>query len=323
MTIEEKLNSIRQTKEDIKTSLRNKGIEISDTDPFSNYPIKIDGIGSGEMNVEEYFDTEHRISSGSNQGGDWANCVQKLPALKCTTGTSLNYAFYKYNGTTLDLSLFDTSNVVNLAYVFNNCSNLLELNLSSFNTEKVTTMSNLFNNCKKLQKINISSFNTQNTNTMASMFSNCRELKEIDVSKFNTEKVTSFVNMFYYCMLLTELNLSSFKTPLVTTMGSMFYYCNALESLDLSTFATPKLTNVSSMFYMCRNLKHIDMRNFDFTNVTSYSLMFGNSAGDSIPNSCEIIVKDETAKTWLTSKFTRLTNVKTVEEYELEQASGE
>ena len=51
------------------------------------------------------------------------------------------------------------------------------------------------------------------------------------------------------------------------------------------------------------------MRNFDFTNVASYSTMFYN-----VPTDCLIIVKDDTAKTWITSKFTTLTNVKTVAE---------
>ena len=59
------------------------------------------------------------------------------------------------------------------------------------------------------------------------------------------------------------------------------------------------------------------LRNFDFANVgTSYNNMFGSSATSGVPNDCEIIVKDDTAKTWITGKFTRLTNVKTVAELE-------
>ena len=65
------------------------------------------------------------------------------------------------------------------------------------------------------------------------------------------------------------------------------------------------------MFRACSSLTNLDIRNFDFTNVTSYSNMFTG-----VPKDCLIIVKDDTAKTWLTSKFTTLTNVKTVAELE-------
>jgi len=44
--------------------------------------------------------------------------------------------------------------------------------------------------------------------------------------------------------------------------------------------------------------------------------MFGSSASNGVPDNCLIIVKDETAKQWITSKFSRLTNVKTIVEYE-------
>lgn len=145
----------------------------------------------------------------------------------------------------------------------------------------------------------------------------CTEYRLLLMPKiiFN-DNITALQYMFNNCMNATNIDTSGFNTTNVTNMANMFYYCNALTSLDLSSFETPALTNVSNMFYMCRALKHIDMRNFDFTNVTNYSNMFGASAGDGVPNSCEIIVKDDTAKTWITTNFSRLTGVKTVAEYE-------
>lgn len=54
MTIEEKLNSIRQTKEAIKTSIRNKGVDLEDTAPFNTYPSKID-----EIETQAIIETEN------------------------------------------------------------------------------------------------------------------------------------------------------------------------------------------------------------------------------------------------------------------------
>ena len=94
----------------------------------------------------------------------------------------------------------------------------------------------------------------------------------------------------------------------------MFGSCSKLTSLNLSNFDTSKVTSMYRMFNGCKSLTHLDIRNFDFTKVTSYSNMFGSSASTGVPDNCEIIVKDDAAKTWITSKFSRLTNVKTVAE---------
>lgn len=101
------------------------------------------------------------------------------------------------------------------------------------------------------------------------------------------------------------LTLKGLDTSKVTDMSIMFSYCSELTALDLSSFNTSNVTNMSSMFSSCYGLQHLDISNFDFTNVTSYDYMF-----DGVPENCEILVKDETAKEWITSKFTNLTNVK-------------
>ena len=114
--------------------------------------------------------------------------------------------------------------------------------------------------------------------------------------------------------------MENFDTKKVTNMSNCFSGCfkyvpvSGLCSLDLSSWETDELTNTSGMFNNCTKLGHIDMRKFDFTNVTNYSNMFGASGSNGVPNDCEIIVKDNTAKTWIQTNFSRLTNVKTVSE---------
>ena len=200
-------------------------------------------------------------------------------------------SFYHYSGTELneELANLDTSNITNMSYMFNELSKTTSLNLSGFNTSNVTNMLYLFGNSRKLTSLNISGWNTSN--------------------------VTNMNQMFYSCEGFTSLDVSSLDTSKVTNMNYMFSYCTNLIELDLSNFNTSNVTSMYSMFYGCTKLTRLDIRNFDFTKVTSYTTMFGSSSSI-VPNNCLIIVKGETEKQWITSKFSNLTNVKTVAELE-------
>ena len=44
----------------------------------------------------------------------------------------------------LNLSIFNAINVINMSYMFNECSSLNELNLSSFNTNNSVNMNSMF-----------------------------------------------------------------------------------------------------------------------------------------------------------------------------------
>ena len=46
--------------------------------------------------------------------------------------------------------------------LFSNCKNLINLDLSSFNTINVIDMSEMFKSCKKIINLDLSSFNTNN-----------------------------------------------------------------------------------------------------------------------------------------------------------------
>lgn len=151
----------------------------------------------------------------------------------------------------------------------------------------------------------VKNLNTTGVTDMSNTFSHCSNIPSLDLNSFDTSNVTTMSNIFGGCEKLTLLDLSNFNTQNVTDMSYMFASCGMLTSLDLSSFDTPNVTNMSYMFNWCQSLQHLDISNFDFTNVTSYTNMFFI-----VPSSCEILVKDETAKEWITSKFTNLTNVK-------------
>ena len=57
-----------------------------------------------------------------------------------------------------------------MSSMFNECSLLKVLNITNFNTDNVINMSSMFNECSLLKEINITNFNTNNVINMRYMF---------------------------------------------------------------------------------------------------------------------------------------------------------
>lgn len=132
---------------------------------------------------------------------------------------------------------------------------------------------------------------------------------DYEVANLDTSKIKNMSYMFYQCVNLTSLNLTNFDVSSVENFEAMFAMCSKLKSLNLSNWVISNATNMNYMFQECEELENLDIRTMDFTNVTNSSNIFRD-----IPNDCEVIVKDETAKAWVLNKNSNLTNVKTVAE---------
>ena len=176
----------------------------------------------------------------------------------------------------------DTSEVTNMAYMFNSCSSLTSLDLSNFDTSKVTNFDSIFENCTSLATINVSSWDTSKVTNMAYMFNNCNKLTSLDVSNFNTSQVTSMFKMFQSCSSLTSLYVSNFNTSKVTNISNMFMGCKSLTSLDLSNFDTSNVTTMQYMFNNCSSLTLLDLSNFDTSNVTNMAYMLSDCTASDI-----------------------------------------
>ena len=175
----------------------------------------------------------------------------------------------------VDVSNFDTSNLVDMTYMFSECESLESIDVSNFDTSNATDMTQLFKSCKSLKKLDVSNFNTSKVTSMDAMFYECSELTTLDVRNFDTSKVTNMANMFCLCEKVKEIELSSlFNTANVTRMDAMFARCYQLENVDISGFDTSKVTDMGVMFYLCHELKVIDVSEFNTTNVTNMRGMF-------------------------------------------------
>ena len=167
------------------------------------------------------------------------------------------------NITYIDLSFFDSSNIIDTSYMFNNCINLEAIDFSSFDTKNVTDMKYMFKGCNNLTNVNLSFFNTKNVKYMNHMFEGCSNLKDIYLSSFDTHNVTDMNCMFANCINLANLDLSSFETVNVTCMECMFYNCCSLVNINISNFDTINVTNADNLFGCCYNLSVINLNSFN------------------------------------------------------------
>ena len=192
--------------------------------------------------------------------------------------TSTNASRY-FNGLTaleeiIGLDLLDTSNALDMSYMFASCYALPEVELKNFNTENVTNMSYMFAYLRNMEEVDLSSFKTDNVLTIGHMFRGTRT------------KVGS--NYVYYRNSLLRINFGEhFQLPKVESLAYTFAYTK-MESLDISAFAPQKVLDTESMF-LNTTIQSIDMSNFGvnpylffaqsmFEGSTSLrSLNFGNS----------------------------------------------
>ena len=176
----------------------------------------------------------------------------------------------------VDLSNFNSDNIITMSFMFYYCKSLRNINFSNFNTGKVITMEAMFLGCESLRNLNLSNFNTEKVVNMKGMFDDCNSLEELDLSNFITEKVTDMGELFCKCRKLTYLDLSNFNTKNVENMREMFYECKSLISIDLSSFNTQNVTNMEYMFNKCKSLIKLDLSTFNTKNVINMGNMFSD-----------------------------------------------
>ena len=114
----------------------------------------------------------------------------------------LKYGFYidlfhhPYYVEKIDVSEYDTSNIVYMNLIFANLS-LTELNLRNFNTTNTIDMSCMFANCDKIVELDLSSFDTSKVEYVRYMFAGCRSLVRLDLSNFDANSFQDYVHIFY------------------------------------------------------------------------------------------------------------------------------
>ena len=192
----------------------------------------------------------------------------------------------------IDLTMFNTSNVTNMNAMFSGCSNLTNIDFSRFSTSNVTNMASMFSGCSKLTSLDLSAFDTSNVVSMNYMFGNMTNLTYLKIDTFDTSRVTDMYGMFSNLEKITELDITNFNTSNVENMSYMFYGMNNITSLNLENLNTSNVVGMVGMFSKLGKIETLDLSNFDTGRLETMYYMFKDS-----PNIKTIYVSDK----WTTS----------------------
>ncbi len=149
--------------------------------------------------------------------------IENIENINTTNVTDMSRMFSDCASlTSIDVSNFDTSNVISMECMFYMDDDFFEyprLNeitgLNSFDTSNVTCMSEMFRYCE-ITELDLSSFSTNNVISMSGMFNKCRKLKTIYGNNWNTSKLHYEYDwaktMFSQCNLLIGGNGTAYDS---------------------------------------------------------------------------------------------------------------
>ena len=158
---------------------------------------------------------KYKLNTGDNSPG-WlgAGGVSKVvfDSSFANTRPTTTYEWFKgFSSLTSfeGMEYLNTSEVINMANMYEGCNSLSTLDVSHFSTAKVTDMSRMFYGCSALTSLNVGNFNTANCTNMEEMFMNDYQLTSLDLSHFDMSKCTQTKGMMKNCSALKSLSLSS------------------------------------------------------------------------------------------------------------------
>jgi len=170
-----------------------------------------------DIETTYYYYTYTEDVSASTNPPPWQGKAIEIIEFKDTIRPISTCAWFQaYQGTTLDLSKLDTSQVRNMSFMFANLFYITSLDLSSFDTSSLEEMRSMFQLSTKLQTVNLSSFDTSKLKVLSYTFSCCYELENLILpTNFDTSKVETMGSMFAYCHKL-KIDCSSWDVSSIT-----------------------------------------------------------------------------------------------------------
>jgi surface protein len=195
-----------------------------------------------------------------------------------SSATSMSSLFDSSGVTNLDLSYWDTSNVIDMNSMFKNTEGLRELILGGdFSTTNVTNFS-YFLHGSGVSDFDFSSLNTSSGLDMSFMLSEMINQEDYDLTSFSTSIVTTMQGMLESLESVTELDISAFDISNVINFSS-FLNSDTLNNASLINLGEHEnddiipdgfdLTTVSIVRVCSKNLAYIHS-DTDIELISSY-----------------------------------------------------
>ena len=236
----------------------------------------------------------HVVTMGSMFKGTYSMTEVNLEKLNINGGTLQNIQeIFKDNSAAEKIILptvFDTSNVTNMASAFENCQRLTEIgNYSQLNLKSVTNASRLFADAESLDlKQIIPQLKTDSIENASFMFYLAYSSAPAAFSNnFKTNSITTMQSMFQGFMT-PSLDISHFSLENTTTMEGMFsgkeaslsypvggqYYAVSEVIWPNSILNAPHLTTMKSLFHENHHITKLNLPKFISPALTDTSFMF-------------------------------------------------
>ena len=236
----------------------------------------------------------HVVTMGSMFNGTSSMTEINLEKLNINGGTLQNIQeIFKDNSAAEKIILptvFDTSNVTNMASAFENCQRLTEIgNYNQLNLKSVTNASRLFADTESLDlKQIIPLLKTNSIENASFMFYLAYSSAPVAFSNdFKTNSTTTMQSMFQGFMT-PSLDISHFSLENTTTMEGMFsgkeaslsypvggqYYAVSEVIWPNSILNAPHLTTMKSLFHKNYHITKLNLPKFVSPALTDTSFMF-------------------------------------------------
>ena len=199
---------------------------------------------------------------------------------------SMNSMFFESKASNIDLSSFDTSNVVSMQTMFYYVKNIRNYDLSSFDTSNVSKMGAMFYGNDSLEKINLNTFDISSLENSYTLLAFNRNLKKVNIDNWdfsNKSNITSVIGgMFTASDNIEDISMKNWILPedFSSVVGcganSKLSICSEINSLDVTGWDLSKTRNVNYLFNTVnvKELKGLDT--WDVTNIEDASNMFYN-----------------------------------------------
>ena len=251
------------------------------THTFANagtYIIKYYGTATGlawgtASNAQKQFLTkilDWGITGATS--ASFGNCQSLISVAGNLESTTTDLTYFNRSGGNPDLSLLDTSNVINMHQALRNNSSF-NSSVNGWDTSNVTDMNGMFNNSTAFNQP-LDNWDVSNIGTDFSWFFGGASSFNQNVNSWDVSNANNMSGMFYLTNYFNQ-PLNSWDVSNVTDMSFMFYAASAFNQ-DVSNWDVSNVANMSWMFYNAPSADP-DMSTWNFSSVTNYGNFLAGS----------------------------------------------